>query len=276
VGTQSVVLFAQDSSGNVDSATAFVTVLDTVLPTIVCQEDTTVCVGNIYFNPPVYFDNCSSTIIQTSGPNSGDLLQEGQYFVEYQVTDSSGNQSSCTRSIVVLPKFDAGKIIGPHIVWENGVFSYFVDATNGSTYQWNANGGLVQSSNQNIAQIQWFSGPLNQIVLYVENSIGCIDTLYFEVEKWVLSTTNIHKELEWKMYPNPAIDALKFEFIDFNNHDIEIALFDILGKEVYKQKVFRHQLSQTIELNLHQLNRGVYIVKVYSDNWSDSKRLILY
>ncbi|MCM4161054.1 HYR domain-containing protein [Antarcticibacterium flavum] len=67
--------------------------------------------GNTYavvnFNTPTAKDNCSVTVTQTSGLPSGSQFPVGTHTIEFTATDLSGNNVTCSFTIIVEPA-DAG------------------------------------------------------------------------------------------------------------------------------------------------------------------------
>lgn len=84
---------------------------------------------------------------------------------------------------------------------------------------------------------------------------------YFENEKYVLSVANIETE-RFTMYPNPTINVLHFEGFEAENIDVEI--YDILGK-----KVLYSSIASNRPLDVSHLNVGMYVIKI--DNGFISK-----
>jgi hypothetical protein len=84
---------------------------------------------------------------------------------------------------------------------------------------------------------------------------------YFENEKYVLSVANIETE-RFTMYPNPTTNVLHFEGFEAENIDVEI--YDILGK-----KVLYSSIASNRPLDVSHLNVGMYVIKI--DNGFISK-----
>ncbi len=105
VGSTEVLIIATDLAGNTDSCTFIVEVTDVEPPAITCPENITVtannfCEATVTWDDPVITDNC--TIAQVSSTHqSGHTFPEGSWAVEYEVTDSSGNTSSCFFKVTV-------------------------------------------------------------------------------------------------------------------------------------------------------------------------------
>jgi hypothetical protein len=104
LGSQPVKLYVTDSSGNVGSGTAMVTVLDTLKPTFL-QFPTDMVVGQCNSGIQYVFvadDNCSiasTTLI--SGLPSGSVFPLGTTTVTYEVRDKSGNFATASFNVTV-------------------------------------------------------------------------------------------------------------------------------------------------------------------------------
>jgi len=66
-----------------------------------------------------------------------------------------------------------------------------------------------------------------------------------------------------RIYPNPAINKLTIDFVQFAYGEIQIALYDIMGKQVAWEVKSK---NQTMEIDVNSLIEGIYFVKIYSDN----------
>jgi len=116
-GTTPVEFTAEDAAGNIASCGFNVIVEDNEAPLITCPADIStnipagICSEQINYPDPTISDNCpGSTFSVISGPNSGDILNAGNYTVELEALDASGNTASCTFNISIsetsLPVFD--------------------------------------------------------------------------------------------------------------------------------------------------------------------------
>lgn len=112
VGTNSVTLIATDVNGNIDSCSATVTVLDTIKPTVYCQNQTIYLDSNGQFiiDSSLFnngsFDNCGiATIkVKSTGFNSDTIgcSSMGINNITLVVTDNNGNADSCSAVLTVL------------------------------------------------------------------------------------------------------------------------------------------------------------------------------
>ncbi|MEI7595826.1 MAG: T9SS type A sorting domain-containing protein [Bacteroidota bacterium] len=78
-----------------------------------------------------------------------------------------------------------------------------------------------------------------------------------------------------KVYPNPAKDFCKIEYICEKSEAIIISVYDINGRVVIAKKANTIIGKNSISLNTNELNSGVYIVKVESNSENKVVRLVV-
>jgi hypothetical protein len=104
LGENVVQLIATDGAGNSSMASAIVTVVDNMAPTIDCVENIIhgSCSEPVNYTLPVAFDNCSANAPELLlGLGAGAVFPVGNSIEVYRVTDNSGNSSTCSFTIVV-------------------------------------------------------------------------------------------------------------------------------------------------------------------------------
>ncbi|TNF32447.1 MAG: HYR domain-containing protein, partial [Bacteroidetes bacterium] len=108
LGQGFVTLTVSDASGNADDCVAVLTIVDTVAPAITgCPADITVvpessdCSPMVVWTEPAAADNCSATM--SSNFTSGDDFPVGSTTVTYTAIDPSGNTTTCTFIVTVVP-----------------------------------------------------------------------------------------------------------------------------------------------------------------------------
>jgi len=107
VGTTVVTYTATDDAGNMATCTIDVIVNDTETPTITgCPGDVLIsndageCTAVVTWTEPVSADNCPGETI-TSSHASGDTFPVGTTTVTYTVTDTAGNETTCSFTVTV-------------------------------------------------------------------------------------------------------------------------------------------------------------------------------
>jgi hypothetical protein len=109
VGSVTVTLTVRDSLGAIAQCQSTIIVQDTVPPSIVCQNDTTVvnepglCGATINYAVPVGTDNCPGvTTSFVSGIGSGGFFPVGTFVETYATIDIQGNTDTCSITVTVL------------------------------------------------------------------------------------------------------------------------------------------------------------------------------
>ena len=141
-----------------------------------------------------------------------------------------------------------------------------VTATTGTapyTYEWNT-GETTQSI------IPDSSGTYYCIVT---DANGCQDWS----NQYVYTSTSISELNSNKMlvYPNPTNGLLNIEFNNFDNRYTSLSIVNILGDEVYKEKLENTSIKYSNQLDLSEYSNGIYFVKFSSIEKVITKKLIL-
>ncbi|WP_194768400.1 HYR domain-containing protein [Tamlana sp. I1] len=114
IGANTVTLTVTDTSGNTATCTATVTVEDTIKPVVSClnsqikDRDSGVCYYTVQGTEfdPTSSDNCTVSTVTNNINNMATLdgaqLPVGTTAITWTVTDSSGNQSSCSFSAIII------------------------------------------------------------------------------------------------------------------------------------------------------------------------------
>ncbi len=106
-GTTTVNCTVTDAAGRTDTCSFTVTVNDTQPPVITCPANITVSTANNQCQATVNYpnatatDNCSGVGTPVCTPASGSVFQKGTTTVNCTVSDSSGNQNSCSFTVTV-------------------------------------------------------------------------------------------------------------------------------------------------------------------------------
>lgn len=73
------------------------------------------------------------------------------------------------------------------------------------------------------------------------------------------------------IWPNPATDVLNLNIANGNNTNYYISIFDVTGK---KLKSIQNSTSDIFQINISDLNRGIYFVKFETSNGTFLKKFI--
>ena len=179
-GANLVTLYITDASGNVDSCTSTVTVIDNISPTAVCMDttvyltDSGVVLIDSSFVDGGSFDNCTYTASLSqslftcadAGPNTITII----------LTDASGNTSSCTATVTVLDSVSPVAICKDTSIYldaSRSAIIFPIDVNNGTydnCYSANINTNATIFSCTDI-------GP-NNVLLIATDPSGNVDSCY--------------------------------------------------------------------------------------------------
>lgn len=93
--------------------------------------------------------------------------------------------------------------------------------------------------------------------------------LFFFVFAFSFAQLSTEQKDEFTISPNPAKAKLNVKLPNAEE-DLKIEVFDVLGKRVYKGEIT--QLVSTI--NVANWKSGVYLVRVFNDKTTQTKRFI--
>ncbi len=81
--------------------------------------------------------------------------------------------------------------------------------------------------------------------------------------------TKVNKDIDgFKLYPNPATNG-KVYISTTDNAPKKILIFDVLGTQVLETAILGP------ELNISELDAGVYVLRVYENNKVATRKLIV-
>ncbi|HTF02746.1 MAG TPA: hypothetical protein VK826_01940, partial [Bacteroidia bacterium] len=150
----------------------------------------TFCVGDIvalFFSPYNYSDmstylwtcngiNNGNPFVSPSGANSNSLYVQlnGPGILNFTVQETNygcAGPWSLTHTIVVLAPPNA-LLTGPHFVCQNDTNTWNAVFNNSTYYSWNASGGIVVDTSNNVIDIQYPNTGVYQIVMNAINLCG--------------------------------------------------------------------------------------------------------
>jgi len=77
--------------------------------------------------------------------------------------------------------------------------------------------------------------------------------------------------LDFKIYPNPVKDRIFFQN-QARNDDLDVTIFDVLGKVVKQERLTRATIRNGVEVS--SLKRGIYLVQIDNGNNTFTQKLI--
>lgn len=204
--------------------------------------------------PYTYSWSNSATTEDISG------LAPGTYTVT--VTDSVAQTATGSETVGSNPQYPdpiVGPITGPTSAQAWTTFNYSVPTTNGSNFDWSANGGMVTAAASNACTIQWNAGPDGVVYVGETDANGCYAIDSQEVNILFVGISETH-ENTIQVYPNPASDQLTIALPDVFSTP-GLVIHDVTGRMV---------TSARIESSMHQLmltnfKSGVYFMTLSTE-----------
>jgi hypothetical protein len=184
----------------------------------------------------------------------------------YQVKLINWNNGNCydtlVKTIYLISNPELPSINGNAIVVRGETTKYAIDKKWNDKIEWQLKLGEGFIRNDTLI-VRWLKSGLDTLLIYVTNAGGCpSDTLFFPVQVGsAIGKEDFKLGNELKLYPNPATSIVSLQLTGLAaNAPMEVALYNVLGQAVIQDQT-RYN-GQHYELNLQDLNPGVYIVKL--------------
>ncbi|HRO43132.1 MAG TPA: S8/S53 family peptidase [Flavipsychrobacter sp.] len=109
----------------------------------------------------------------------------------------------------------------------------------------------------------WGYGKINAMAA-VKRAMTISDIRSFPLQK---STLNI--------YPNPAQDVVYLNFNVTKSMNVTVTVFDLTGRQIFSHNTSAQDGDNTFQLNAKDWNRGIYVIRLQTDNSIYTERCVL-
>lgn len=93
---------------------------------------------------------------------------------------------------------------------------------------------------------------------------------FLAIDCYSMGVSNIYsEEREFKIVPNPAKDIVRFNIVNMNSDYFALNIYDVAGSLVKSEILLQNQVR------ISDLNNGIYVVEIKSNNWSGRQKLII-
>ena len=89
------------------------------------------------------------------------------------------------------------------------------------------------------------------------------------------SVSNTNPVKSFNLFPNPTSTSATVEIIIENDAEVQLAIFDMTGKEITAKDYGTLTTTSTVNVNTSSFEVGVYIVELTVNNVKMTKRLIV-
>ena len=95
------------------------------------------------------------------------------------------------------------------------------------------------------------------------------------LENGTVGNTDLNEKTVFEVNPNPANSTVYLNYNNSRYADLEIRVFNVIGKEVFVKNITSGELNQQIIIDVRKWTRGVYIIKGIVSGNEFSKKLIV-
>lgn len=154
--------------------------------------------------------------------------------------------------------------IQPSFAGESGLFPAVVNA-----------GEQYSSTYLFTLPVEWNINNIHIIGLLIDNT-GKIDNAGKSLVAFAgLDDLNANPIQSFNIFPNPTSTSATVEIIIEHKSEVQLAVFDMTGKEVASRDYGTLNTTSTVSMNTSSFEAGVYIVELTIDNIKMTKRLII-
>jgi PKD repeat protein len=190
------------------------------------------------------------------------VSQNGELVCQVVTTDGC-TAVDTLNLLATLSETNANFLVATQNVYTDDTIQ-FVNLTYPAPYtsSWDFGDGYY-SMNNNPTHVYDNEG-IYTVLLQVDNGV-CTDTISKSIEvvqgpSKRITTNRMDQILGYKLYPNPNDGVFSLEVELNQESEIEICLFDMLGREVVKEARIADEF--TIVYNLPQLKPGLYVIRL--------------
>lgn len=265
----------------------YITFVFTLLTTIILQAQDTYQFSLSFLGVNTATDNYQMALIATpnfDAPNGNTADLGAAFYVPEGLGISIGNFEAANSGIPASEwiGYSSGASGGQElfqILRVPGVTNYFIDAENGMPIQLAVfdviaatkptTGTIILAANDDPFVVSTFSENFLNVSFTGTTSdyFGAHDPTANSINFETLSVDEIWvpDNVKLSVYPNPASDVI---YISASFSVEKIALYDVMGKLVLSS-------TDTKQIQVHTLNAGMYLLKIYANQQTITRKVII-
>lgn len=199
----------------------------------------------------------------------------GTYTVSMVATSSCGATDTITTTItLVCPGTNP---VATFTYTQSGAtFNFTNTSTGGTSYQWLFGDELINNwllADTNANPIHAYTTDSTYTVSMIATNECGSDTVTIQLVVIGTAFESINKSNQFTCFPNPITENLHIVFKNTITQTIELKLYSALGCEIYSREIAGSDIQLTIPLS--NFEKGIYYLKLFSDNGTQIRRIVL-
>ncbi len=212
--------------------------------TTFCKEDSVILTAGSAGIANYYWSN---------GEITQNILVSDSGSFNVKVTDTNGcSATSASIDVIVYPSQPI-----PYITLSNDTLTSIAATGN----QWYLNGVLITGA---ISQNYIITENGSYSVTVTDTTFGCFASSDYISYDYVDVETIFDDQL-LSIFPNPATKDLNISYNNHNTNSFLIELFSINGQLIYQEKLHHFKGNYKKEIDLQNVGKGIYFVKIITD-----------
>ncbi len=143
--------------------------------------------------------------------------------------------------------------------------------TNGTSYLWDFGNGT--SANTAIATATYLQNGNYSVTLTVSNDCGSVDVVFTIALGGISLEEGSTLENSIRIYPIPSKEYVNIEFMAEQSEQYTIELVNYLGQTLMVQSIVGSESLEQIQLNVSELPKGVYFVRIQNEQSIISRKI---
>ena len=187
----------------------------------------------------------------------------GSAMLSVYALNECGDGPASDALVISVDMAPSPEVSGPDTICAGITAIYMTEENPGSTYSWMVSGGnILGRDTTSQVNIMWIDPGTGQVSVIEETGEACVDTSAMEVFVDECPGLEETQSENIRIYPNPANNILYIEYLLTNKKDVHLSITDILGKESLKQDFDAGEGQNFYKLDISNLQKGVYILKL--------------
>jgi len=83
------------------------------------------------------------------------------------------------------------------------------------------------------------------------------------------------QDREVSIYPNPNNGIFTVSFDNSDAQQVDLRIINVIGNEIYHEVIPRSEIQVTKTIDLNRFAKGLYYVKIETENYSSVRRVVV-